>query len=181
MSEEAYNDLLHGNGYHLLKEVITPARANAVRELALTRLEEGADQNGQIAIRNILPWGEMIHDLVTNPKLLGLAHRLLGHDATLAAVSARILPPNCPPGGLHVDYPYWAMNPGLPVDPALMMQVIWMMEPFTEQNGGTWVAPGSQLWDGEPCEERFIKHAIQATGMRATLSLATVCSGTEPQ
>ena len=45
MSEEAYNDLLHGNGYHLLKEVITPAQANAVRELALTRLEEGADQN----------------------------------------------------------------------------------------------------------------------------------------
>ena len=38
------------------------------------------------------------------------------------------------------------------------------MEPFTEHNGGTWVAPGSQLWDGRPCEERFNKHAIQATG-----------------
>ena len=55
MSEEAYDDLLHGNGYHLLKEVITPEQANAGRELALTRLDEGADQNGQIAIRNILP------------------------------------------------------------------------------------------------------------------------------
>ena len=60
MSDEAYDDLLHGNGYHLLREVITPEQANAVRELALTRLDEGADQNGQIAIRNILPWGEMI-------------------------------------------------------------------------------------------------------------------------
>ena len=143
MSDEAYDDLLHGNGYHLLREVITPKQANAIRELALTRLDEGADQNGQIAIRNILPWGEMIHELVTNPRLLSLAHRLLGHDATLAAVSARVLPPDCPLGGLHVDYPYWAMNPGLPVDPALMMQVIWMMEPFTEYNGGTWIAPGS--------------------------------------
>ena len=164
MSEEAYNDLLHGNGYHLLREVITPEQADAVRELALTRLDEGADQNGQIAIRNILPWGKMIHDLVTNPRLLSLAHRLLGHDATLAAVSARVLPPDYPQGGLHVDYPYWAMNPGLPVDPALMMQVIWMMEPFTEHNGGTWVAPGSQLWGGRPDEAQFSEHAIQATG-----------------
>ena len=164
MSDEAYDDLLHGNGYHLLREVITPEQANAVRELALTRLDEGADQNGQIAIRNILPWGEMIHELVTNPRLLSLAHRLLGHDATLAAVSARVLPPECPLGGLHVDYPYWAMNPGLPVDPALMMQVIWMMEPFTEHNGGTWVAPGSQLWGGRPDEAQFSEHAIQATG-----------------
>ena len=46
MSEEAYDDLLHGNGYHLLKEVITPEQANAVRELALTRLDEGAGAGG---------------------------------------------------------------------------------------------------------------------------------------
>ena len=164
MSDEAYNDLLHGNGYHQLRGVISAQEAAAVRDLTLTRLGEGLDQNGQIAIRNILHWGPTIQNMVTNPTLLGLAHRLLGDDATLGAVSARVLPPNCPPGGLHVDYPYWAMNPGLPVDPALMMQVIWMMEPFTEHNGGTWVAPGSQQWTGAPNMERFEKHAIQATG-----------------
>ena len=164
MSNEAYNDLLHGNGYHLLRNVITPDAAAEVRDFALDRLDEGVDQAGQIAIRNILHWGDKIQSMVTNSILLELAHRLLGDDATLGAVSARILPPNCPPGGLHVDYPYWAMNPGLPVDPALMMQVIWMMEPFTEHNGGTWVAPGSQLGGGEPEVERFEASAIQATG-----------------
>ena len=35
---------------------------------------------------------------------------------------------------------------------------------FTEHNGGTWVAPGSQQWTGAPNIERFEKHAIQATG-----------------
>ena len=164
MSDEAYNDLLYGNGYHLLPNVISPAEANDVREMALLRLDEGADQNGQIAIRNILHWGNTIHKMVTQPRLLELAHKLLGDDATLGAVSARVLPPNCPLGGLHVDYPYWAMNPGLPVDPALMMQVIWMMEPFTETNGGTWVAPGSQMWTEPPNTERFNINAIQATG-----------------
>lgn len=164
MSDEAYQDILHGKGYHLLKEVISPDEAATVRDLALSKLDEGIDQNGQIAIRSTLHWGPIIQNMVTNPRLLNLAHRLLGEDATLGAVTARILPPNCPPGGLHVDYPYWAMNPGLPVDPALMMQVIWMMEPFTEHNGGTWVAPGSQLWTGAPELERFEANAMQATG-----------------
>ena len=164
MTTDPYNDLLSGNGYHVLDQVITPEAAAKVRELVLSRLDEGVDQNGQIAIRNILHWGPTIQDLVTNPRLLDLAHRLLGDDATLGAVTARVLPPNCPLGGLHVDYPYWAMNPGMPVDPALMMQVIWMMEPFTEPHGGTWVAPGSQLWTGTPELERFQANAIQATG-----------------
>jgi hypothetical protein len=164
MSDEAYQDILHGKGYHLLKEVISPDEAATVRDLALSKLDEGVDQNGQIAIRSTLHWGPIIQNMVTNPRLLNLAHRLLGEDATLGAVTARILPPNCPPGGLHVDYPYWAMNPGLPVDPALMMQVIWMMEPFTEHNGGTWVAPGSQLWTGAPELERFEANAMQAIG-----------------
>ena len=164
MTEEAYNELLRGNGYHMLRGLISPEEAAAVRELTLSRLHEGTDQNGQIAIRDILHWGPAIHNMVTHPKLLALAHKLLGPDAALAAVSARVLPPNCPPGGLHVDYPYWAMNPGMPVEPALMMQVIWMMEPFTPHNGGTWVAPGSQLWDSSPNLERFEANAIQATG-----------------
>ena len=60
MSDEAYNDLLHGNGYHQLRGVISAQEAAAVRDLTLTRLGEGMDQNGQIAIRNILHWGPTI-------------------------------------------------------------------------------------------------------------------------
>ena len=44
-----------------------------------------------------------------------------------------------------------------------MMQVIWMMEPFTEHNGGTWVARATTV-DWRSQHERFEKHAIQATG-----------------
>ena len=53
MSDEAYNDLLYGNGYHPLQGVISAEEAAAVRDLTLSRLDEGVDQNGQIAIRNI--------------------------------------------------------------------------------------------------------------------------------
>jgi hypothetical protein len=78
MTDDAYNDLLQGNGYHQLRGVISAQEAAAVRDLTLTRLDEGVDQNGQIAIRNILHWGPIIQNMVTNPTLLGLAHKLLG-------------------------------------------------------------------------------------------------------
>jgi ectoine hydroxylase-related dioxygenase (phytanoyl-CoA dioxygenase family) len=67
-------------------------------------------------------------------------------------------------GAIHVDWPYWAMNSGMPADPPLMMQVIWMMEPFSAENGGTLLAPGSQRWDGPPDAERFAAAAVHATG-----------------
>ena len=43
MSDEAYNDLLHGNGYHQLRGVISAQEAAAVRDLTLTRLDEGTE------------------------------------------------------------------------------------------------------------------------------------------
>lgn len=75
ITEEAYNELLRGDGYHLLRGLISLEEAAAVRELALSRLHEGADQNGQIAIRDILHWGPAIHNMVNHPKLLALGYK----------------------------------------------------------------------------------------------------------
>ena len=72
MTDEAYNELLRGHGYHMLRG-LSPEEAAAVRELTLSRLHEGADQKGQIPTRDILHWGSAIHDIVTHPKLLALA------------------------------------------------------------------------------------------------------------
>ena len=54
MEGDAYDDILHGNGYHLLRGVISPDEADTVRSLTLSKLDEGIDQNGQIAIRKTL-------------------------------------------------------------------------------------------------------------------------------
>ncbi|MDA1074300.1 MAG: phytanoyl-CoA dioxygenase family protein [Proteobacteria bacterium] len=158
-------ELVHGNGYTVLKGVISRQEAGAVREEVLGRLAEGTRAgDGVIRVGSILEWGERFERLATNPTLLCVAHELLGEDATLGAFSARVLMPGCEMGGLHIDFPYWAMNAGMPVEPALMLQVIWMMEPFTEVNGGTWVAPGSQKFSGVPELARFAGNALQATG-----------------
>jgi len=168
MSEEAETvstALTRGDGFAILPGLLSEAAAAEARG-RLLELQDSARHNddGILALSNLIHTDPYFGNLVTHPRLLALAHRLLGNDARLAAVGGRILLPDCEPGGLHVDYPYWAMNPGMPVEPALMLQVIWMLEPFTEENGGTWVAPGSQAWGSYPEESRFVNSAVQATG-----------------
>ena len=164
-SQTVRNELVDGDGYAHLEALIPPDQAADVRCQILAELEgKPLDAQGVGHATNLLRLGTDFENLVTHPRLLAVAHAMLGNDATLGAFSARVLMPECQPGRLHVDYPYWAMNPGIRPDAPLMLQVIWMMEPFSERNGGTWVAPGSQRWASAPETDRFSEHAIQATG-----------------
>lgn len=157
--------LTRGEGFHILKQLIDPETANRVRDYVLAHLDEGQEMKpGDTNLTNLIDRGPMFESLVTNPRLLAVVHELLGKDAKLAAFSAKTLMPGCGKGRLHVDYPYWAMDPGMPVEPALMMQVIWMMQPVNSENGGTWVAPGSTHYN-EPVDiNRFKAEAVQVSG-----------------
>jgi hypothetical protein len=164
-ADQAYEALTRGDGYTVLPGLLSAEEAAKARGRLLALKDQAShNDDGILALSNLIHADSYFASLVTRPRLLALAHRMLGEDARLAAVGGRILMPGCQLGGLHVDYPYWAMNPGMPVEPALMLQVIWMLEPFTEENGGTWVAPGSQAWKRYPEEARFEETAIQATG-----------------
>ena len=52
----------------------------------------------------------------------------------------------------------------MPVSPVLIMQVIWMMEPFSKENIGTRVAPGNQRFQIHVDKSRFAVEAIQLQG-----------------
>jgi ectoine hydroxylase-related dioxygenase (phytanoyl-CoA dioxygenase family) len=163
--ETATHNLIEGEGYHLLKSVIDTETAATVRQYVLDHLDDGVtNAPGDINLVNLLNRDELFRSLVTQPRILAVAHALLGRDARLAAYTAKVLMPGCSPGRIHVDYPYWAMDPGMPVKPALMMQVIWMMEPFSAENGGTWVVPGSQKRTNRVEVDQFRQEAVQMEG-----------------
>lgn len=157
--------IIDGEGYTVLPGLVSPEGAAEIRSRVIGLLEQARQlERGVLGLSNLLAIDTAFEPLVTHPRLLSLAYALLGEDARLGAFGARILEPDCELGGLHVDYPYWAMPRGMPVDPALMLQVIWMMEPVTATNGGTWVAPGSQKWNEPLSEPRFQAAAVQARG-----------------
>jgi ectoine hydroxylase-related dioxygenase (phytanoyl-CoA dioxygenase family) len=165
-------ELTDGNGYAILPNLISPSEAAQAREILLgcsdTPLVKGLPARnlgtGQRTVGSLLHRGEIFERLVQHPALTEIGEALLGDDMTLSSYAARILEPGARQMGAHIDYPYWAMRGPFAVRPALMLQVIWMMQDFTEENGATLVVPGSQL-RGTPADAaEFAREAIVVTG-----------------
>jgi ectoine hydroxylase-related dioxygenase (phytanoyl-CoA dioxygenase family) len=67
--------------------------------------------------------------------------RLLGKDFLLSSLTANIARPGGAPMYLHTDQGYvdfWTPKP-------LVANIAWMLDDFTEANGGTRLVPGSHL------------------------------------
>lgn len=165
-------EVLDGNGFALLPNLITAEEAAAVRDILLasseTPLVKGLpgrnESTRQRTVANLLHRGEVFERLVQHPVLIEAAETMLGEDMTLSSYAARILEPGAREMGAHIDYPYWAMKGPFSVRPPLMIQVIWMMQDFTAENGATLVVPGSQSLGTPPDAPRFAREAVAITG-----------------
>ncbi len=164
--------LFDGPGFVLMPNLMSAAEAAEARSRALEIAESPnasafgrrKEKTGQQHIRGLLEHGEVFERMAQHPVLIEIAEAMLGDDMTLGAYSARILYPGAIEMGVHIDYPYWAMRGPFTVRPPLMVQVIWMLQDFTEQNGATLVAPRSQLRCSQPNREDFAREAIKITG-----------------
>jgi ectoine hydroxylase-related dioxygenase (phytanoyl-CoA dioxygenase family) len=83
--------------------------------------------------------GEDFVRLACHPTALALAAHVLDGDVLLSNLSANLVGPG---GGAMVPHSdqEWAPRPWAH---ALAMHVIWMIDPFTAENGGTLLVPGS--------------------------------------
>ena len=164
--------LIDGPGFVLLPNLMIASEAAEARSRALEIAESPSgfsfgrrnERTGQQHVRGLLAHGEIFERMVQHPAIIEIAEAMLGDDMTLGAYSARILHPGAIEMGVHVDYPYWAMRGPFTLRPPLMVQVIWMLQDFTERNGATLVAPRSQLRCARPNREDFAREAIKITG-----------------
>jgi ectoine hydroxylase-related dioxygenase (phytanoyl-CoA dioxygenase family) len=171
-ASEIVDQLIDGSGYVLLPKLIAASYAAEARGRALevaaspsaAAFGRRSEKTGQQHVRGLLAHGEVFERLVQRPAIIEIAEAMLGDDMTLGAYSARILHPGAIEMGVHVDYPYWAMRGPFTLRPPLMVQVIWMLQDFTETNGATLVAPRSQLRRARPNREDFAREAIKITG-----------------
>ena len=164
------DQLIDGPGFVLIPNLMTASDADEARSRVLelasspSASELGKHRAGQQHVRGLLAHGEIFERIVQHPALIEIAEAMLGDDMTLGAYSARILHPGATEMGVHIDYPYWAMRGPFTLRPPLMVQVIWMLQDFTEQNGATLVAPRSQLRCTRPNREQFAREAVKITG-----------------
>jgi ectoine hydroxylase-related dioxygenase (phytanoyl-CoA dioxygenase family) len=176
---ETAEEILGGQGYVILPNLMSPSEADEARAFAITRASSSnvagnSPRNQNIKhgnARGLLHQGELFERLVQHPNIVQIAEELLGDDMTLSSYSCRVVWPGAIEMGVHVDYPYWAMRGPFSVRPPLMLQVIWMLQDFAENNGATLVAPRSQLLATGPDPERFRREAIKLTGASGTAVL----------
>jgi hypothetical protein len=163
-------ELTEGLGYQVLPSLVPRPVTDRLRHDILALRESDRAQGHLHAedrrerVTSLLGRLGGIEDLVLDPTILGVAERLFGSEYILSALpSAHLLAPGATPMAAHVDWPYWGMRPPFPATPVLTLQVIWMLEDFTLENGATRVVPGSQNQARWP-DASFATEAVSAVG-----------------
>ena len=88
---------------------------------------------------NLISKGQEFRELVLNPPIHELVRSLIGEDFTLGNCTANITAPGGDVMGLHSDQFFMPADLGFPIS----VQVMWMLDDFTEANGATRVVPRS--------------------------------------
>ena len=107
------------------------------------------DRDRSQYVRNLPVKTDLAHHLVEHPEIHGLACRMLGDDCVIGDISATSIGPQTTGGSWHLDNPLTQMPEPLPDFP-LGIQVAWMVDDFTPQNGATRVVPRSHLTRSKP-------------------------------
>ena len=163
-------EIVEETGYVILPDLITPEEAKIARARVL-QLANQERQTGELVIQGakerlygLIYKGKIFRQLVQHPQILTLIQAILGEDIILGGFSAHILHPQGERMGIHVDYPYWAMTPPYAPYPILEIQVIWLVEDFTEENGAPLFVPSSHKLATKPNLQQFEQTAQKITG-----------------
>jgi ectoine hydroxylase-related dioxygenase (phytanoyl-CoA dioxygenase family) len=155
------------------------------------------DQSNQY-VYTLINKGDEFVDLVLNPAVLGVVSHLLGTEFLLSASDGIIAHPGGSLAPLHTDQ--WWMPPPVPcgmqhapvgsinrnklseygakcnaVSPAVVCSVMWMISPFSDENGGTRLVPGSHLNGTFP--DPSIPHSVKTIAACGEAGTAVVFDG----
>ena len=160
-------------GFTVLERVLAESDAETLAD-AVSVADDwiGTDYVHQAAyarhVMNLLACDERFVGLVDQPTVLAAVEAVLGPEVILGSMNARILRPGDPVQPFHSDIPDQLRKGGSPV----MMQAVWMLDPFTEDNGATRIVPGSHRADSAtPPAGVDVKHWVAPTAPAGSVLL----------
>jgi ectoine hydroxylase-related dioxygenase (phytanoyl-CoA dioxygenase family) len=130
----------------LTKDEIAALKARLADQAAGERARGVAFHDGGPARPNQRVWmllnkGKVFRDLMLHPVIEALMGHLLGPDFLVSSFTANIAHPGGEPMVLHTDQGYvgfWTPKP-------VVANIAWMLDDFSDANGGTRLVPGSHL------------------------------------
>lgn len=142
---------LDEQGYCILPDILTKGEVASLKE-RLREQAEGetargvATKDGGSGSHNQRVWmlvnkGRVFRNLMLSPVIDAVMAHLLGPDYLLSSLTANIAHRGGEPMALHTDQGYvgfWTPKP-------VVANIAWMLDDFTDANGGTRLVPGSHL------------------------------------
>lgn len=154
-------------GFTVLPAVLPESEAEALAGMIdEADAQIGIDYAYDEAFARLVPCvpalSERFMALIDHAQVLPVVERVLGEDIVLGSMNCRIVRPGDPDQPLHSDIP--AVHRRITGTP-VMLQVVWMIDGFTEEKGATRIVPGSHRYpEAYPPQGMDIPHAIQPTG-----------------
>ncbi len=191
---------LREHGYCIVQNVIPEDRVKSVcedvvaaqrRHNAQTERELEATRSrghrigvaGVGLLKQVVNETQSFANYLTDPRVYGVAESLFGDFVRISCTDCVVTHPGNDRGYWHADWPFNATNSThikAPY-PDVMMHLasIWMLTPFTEENGATFVLPGSHQIPNNPAAggmnevDQDAPHPgqIQATGSAGSVLL----------
>ncbi|MEO5899472.1 MAG: phytanoyl-CoA dioxygenase family protein, partial [Ilumatobacteraceae bacterium] len=125
----------------LLDRLRTQAAAERAAGVAFM---DGGGSNQRVW--NLPSKGQVFRDLLTHPVVRSLARHILDGDYLLSSHTANITGPGGSQMVLHTDQGFSPRDVAIP----LTMNVMWMLDDFTDEIGATRLLPGSHRVQAEP-------------------------------
>lgn len=163
-------DELHDTGYTLLHGRVSPELVSDLRTAleAVYRSEAHVPRQtaepGSLRAYNLVRRGAVFREALQFPPVIEVVEAVLGRDCILHSFEARSALPGGGQQSLHRDMPFVPETP-------LSINVVWMLDDFTEENGATRVVPGSHRRPEGPERDRVYPDEVLAVAPAGTLLL----------
>ena len=115
---------------------------------------------------NLINKGQIFRDIVMKPVIHELIGHVLGPELLLSAMNSNIAAPGGVAQGLHRDDSFAPQIIPFPI----VANGMWMMDEFTDENGGTRVVPGSHRDNSFSMASRPTE-TVPVTGPAGTLAV----------
>ena len=149
---------MHRQGYSVLPQIIPADRCREVRlriQDVVGRESPRHSSPSRVGfVPSVINHDHLFADYLADTRLQELCQALLGHNLRISFTSAIVNEPGNQRGKWHADWPFNQNNAGhIPApypDAVMHLTTLWMLSPFSADNGGTLVVPGSHLWRTNP-------------------------------
>jgi ectoine hydroxylase-related dioxygenase (phytanoyl-CoA dioxygenase family) len=155
---------LRVNGFCVLEGVVPGERCPAVRDSVSATVDRVGPNypapDGVGFVPGVINHDQSFAPYLADDRLLRLVAAVLGEHYRISFTSAIINKPGNARGKWHADWPYNQDNAGHLIAPypdaVFHLTTLWMLSPFSGENGGTLVVPGSHRCATNPTAKNTI-------------------------